>query len=256
MGMTYFIMYTIFGLTLKVYSNVPRCCCRKLFDIKNDFYLFDSIIFFSISFCQTQITDIDECEQKTANCGPDEICRNKPGGYTCSCPIGHTLNAQRRCEDIDECDFYKGNVCPVNAVCVNTLGSYYCNCKEGFKKQNPEDKMCIDIDECQDIPGLCSQRCINYWGSFRCACDSGFRLNANNRTCEDIDECEVHKTYNLCMGICENTPGSYQCTCPAGYRLAVDGRTCQGMCEHNFNGIIVDNKNKWMGLCISGPICG
>lgn len=89
--------------------------------------------------------------------------------------------------------------------------------------------MCIDIDECAEITGLCSQRCINYWGSYRCACESGYRLNTNNRTCEDIDECEVHKSYNLCTGVCENTPGSYQCTCPPGYKLATDGRTCQGM---------------------------
>lgn len=65
-------------------------------------------------------------------------------------------------------------------------------------------------------------------GSYRCACDSGYRLNANNRTCEDIDECEVHKSYDLCMGICQNTPGSYKCTCPPGYKLSQDGRTCQG----------------------------
>lgn len=57
-----------------------------------------------------QQIDIDECEMKTSNCGPDEICKNKPGGYTCSCPAGHTLNAQRRCEDVDECDFYHGQV--------------------------------------------------------------------------------------------------------------------------------------------------
>lgn len=54
--------------------------------------------------------DIDECQQGTANCGPDEICKNKPGGYTCSCPAGHALNAQRRCEDVNECEFYKGQV--------------------------------------------------------------------------------------------------------------------------------------------------
>lgn len=112
---------------------------------------------------------------------------------------------------------------------MNTIGSYRCECKEGFKKQNDDDKACIDIDECQEIPGLCSQRCINYWGSHRCACEAGYRLSENNRTCEDINECEVHKTYNLCMGSCENTQGSYQCTCPSGYKLGVDGRTCQGM---------------------------
>lgn len=43
----------------------------------------------------------------------------------------------------------------------------------------------------------------------------------------DINECEVHKSYNLCLGICENTRGSYRCTCPSGYTLAEDGRSCQ-----------------------------
>lgn len=63
-----------------------------------------------IQFILSPIIDIDECALKTANCGPDEICKNKPGGYTCSCPAGHTLNAQRRCEDVNECDFYHGQV--------------------------------------------------------------------------------------------------------------------------------------------------
>lgn len=119
-------------------------------------------------------------------------------------------------------------VCPVNTECYNTIGSYRCDCLNGFKKRNDDDKVCVDVDECKEIPGLCAQRCINFWGSYRCSCESGYRLSDNNRTCEDIDECEVHKSYNLCMGICDNTPGSYHCLCPDGYRLGSDGRTCQG----------------------------
>lgn len=65
---------------------------------------------FILKFISFIDLDIDECHEGTANCGPDEICKNKPGGYTCSCPAGHALNAQRRCEDVDECDFYKGQV--------------------------------------------------------------------------------------------------------------------------------------------------
>lgn len=59
-------------------------------------------------------------------------------------------------------------------------------------------------------------------------CESGFKLNANNRTCDDIDECEVHKTYKLCVGICENIPGSYRCACGEGYRIGADSRSCEG----------------------------
>lgn len=114
---------------------------------------------------------------------------------------------------------------------MNTAGSFRCECKEGFKRHGNDEKACIDIDECSETPGLCSQRCINYWGSYRCACETGYHLSANNRTCDDIDECEVHKSSNLCMGMCQNTHGSYQCACPAGYRLASDNRSCQDVDE-------------------------
>jgi len=85
-----------------------------------------------------------------------------------------------------------------------------------------------DVDECQRTPGLCQHVCLNVWGSYRCGCKAGFRLNADNRSCSDVDECTEFKDNNLCIGICENTPGSYACKCPSGYKLGTDGRTCLG----------------------------
>lgn len=73
------------------------------------------------SFIFIKKIDIDECETKTANCGPDEICKNKPGGYTCACPVGYSLNALRRCEDVDECSFYKGQVSKFESYFINNL---------------------------------------------------------------------------------------------------------------------------------------
>ena len=70
--------------------------------------------------------------------------------------------------------------------------------------------------------------CFNVWGSYRCACKPGFRLNPDNRSCTDVDECTEFKKNNLCIGICENTPGSYACKCPDGYKLGFSGRTCEG----------------------------
>lgn len=123
-------------------------------------------------------------------------------------------------------------VCSSNSECINTHGSFRCECKDGFRKNGHDDKICVDIDECAEMSGLCSQRCINYYGSYRCACNQGYRLSDNNRTCEDIDECEVNKAYNyLCEGVCQNTVGSYQCACPDGYRLRENGRSCQDIDE-------------------------
>lgn len=51
---------------------------------------------------------------------------------------------------------------------------------------------------------------------------------AINRTCQDINECELNKDGVLCLGRCENTQGSYRCDCPQGFLMASDGKTCQG----------------------------
>ena len=36
--------------------------------------------------------------------------------------------------DVDECS--DPGICPANAVCVNSKGSFYCECSEGYTKNN------------------------------------------------------------------------------------------------------------------------
>ncbi|XP_043063561.1 fibulin-1 isoform X2 [Drosophila ficusphila] len=194
--------------------------------------------------------DIDECETGEHNCGERQICRNRSGGYICSCPLGHELkrlvDGVNTCVDIDECAL-DHRVCPSNAKCFNTIGSYYCECKDGFQKKadNSNNTQCFDIDECREVPGLCQQKCINYWGGYRCTCNSGYQLDLDNRTCNDINECEVHKDYKLCMGLCTNTPGSYQCSCPRGYTLSADMNTCRDIdeCATDSNNQVCTGRN-------------
>lgn len=205
------------------------------------------------------IVDIDECATGEHNCALNQICTNRNGSFTCSCPIGYTLkpiymnstentNITHQCVDINECEIFNSNsdirntndkrsspvsssLCPINSHCINTIGSYHCECRTGFYKSSENDRLCLDINECTDIPGLCQQRCVNNYGSYRCTCHSGYELGADNRTCIDVNECEMQYSYRLCMGYCNNVPGSYECSCPRGYALNTDRHTCRDIDE-------------------------
>ena len=53
---------------------------------------------------------MDECVKGTHQCDGDQVCTNRQGGYVCNCPQGFRLNAQRQCQDINECESYYGRV--------------------------------------------------------------------------------------------------------------------------------------------------
>lgn len=179
----------------------------------------------------TQCIDVDECVKGTHQCEGMQRCSNRQGGYVCHCPEGFRLNAQRQCQDINECEYYHGRVCASNAECENTEGSYICKCKEGFK-QATNGISCVDVDECEEVPGICSHNCFNAWGTYQCTCRAGHVLASDNRTCTDVDECENFRGRgHLCIGLCVNIPGSFKCVCPDGYTLAADGRTCKDINE-------------------------
>nr|XP_014348146.1 PREDICTED: adhesion G protein-coupled receptor E2-like [Latimeria chalumnae] len=134
--------------------------------------------------------------------------------------------------DIDECKTL--GKCPGNSVCYNTHGSYYCNCKPGYRQNRGEYNFtdptvaCNDINDCLE-PGspVCGPNatCRNTFGSFRCTCKSGFRSKTgkepfhgmNESTCEDINECEEDSTLCNPSGTCINLNGRYMCKCNLGY---------------------------------------
>ncbi|XP_064416930.1 adhesion G protein-coupled receptor E1 isoform X2 [Latimeria chalumnae] len=173
------------------------------------------------------------------------ICLNQfELGLSCGNGLEALINGS--CVDIDECKTL--GKCPGNSVCYNTNGSYYCNCKPGYRQNRGEYNFtdptvaCNDINECLE-PGspVCSPnaKCRNTFGSFRCTCKSGFRSKTgkepfhgvNGSTCEDIDECSLNSTICGKNASCTNTEGSYNCTCDPGYTRFANKTQCEDIDE-------------------------
>ena len=69
--------------------------------------------------------------------------------------------------------------------------------------------------------------------SFACSCNAGF-TNADNRTCDDVNECD--NANGGCDQTCTNNDGGFACSCNAGFTNA-DNRTCDDINEcDNANG--------------------
>uniref|UniRef100_A0A3Q3EHA5 Adhesion G protein-coupled receptor E8 n=1 Tax=Kryptolebias marmoratus TaxID=37003 RepID=A0A3Q3EHA5_KRYMA len=87
--------------------------------------------------------------------------------------------------DIDECQITPG-VCVLYSKCINTPGSFFCTCLDGYNTTNPqlppgESNPCIDIDEC--LNNVCGENgdCANQIGSYSCDCHKGY-YNAPDAT--------------------------------------------------------------------------
>lgn len=76
--------------------------------------------------------DINECLANNGHGPCQDTCRNLEGTYECSCtdiPGYELANDHHTCVDIDECALDNANC---SHVCLNTPGSVFCLCPDGF----------------------------------------------------------------------------------------------------------------------------
>lgn len=67
----------------------------------------------------------------------------------------------------------ESELCGKESICINTPGSYRCECRPGYEGNAIEE--CFDINEC--ISGSAcgiNAKCFNVPGSFKCLCPKGF----------------------------------------------------------------------------------
>uniref|UniRef100_A0A3B3ZNC6 Uncharacterized protein n=1 Tax=Periophthalmus magnuspinnatus TaxID=409849 RepID=A0A3B3ZNC6_9GOBI len=99
------------------------------------------------------------CASKTCSLAYCQYgCEEVHGEIRCLCPsTGLQLGQdERTCVDVDECVTGK-NLCPYNRQCVNTFGSYFCKCQEGYDLKYTDGKYeCVDLDECLSGVHKCS----------------------------------------------------------------------------------------------------
>ncbi|KAL1258137.1 hypothetical protein QQF64_011381 [Cirrhinus molitorella] len=173
-----------------------RCECRE------GYYLMDD----KVSCALRNNCENSPCESK---------CIPTATGFSCACAEGFNLAEDSvSCVDIDEC---QQRTCGEHR-CQNTPGSYFCECKSGFRLVAGK---CEDVDECTEL--RCQQGCLNSQGSFSCYCHIGYISSLNDsRTCMDVDECISRP----CEDICLNTLGSFKCSCRENFILAKNGISC------------------------------
>uniref|UniRef100_A0A3Q1IVZ7 Fibrillin-1 n=1 Tax=Anabas testudineus TaxID=64144 RepID=A0A3Q1IVZ7_ANATE len=234
--------------------------------------------------------DVNECADPTVCI--NGMCVNIPGSYHCNCPPDFELSPTRvdtrsgscfldvrsrgdASESLDCSNEIGVGVSKASCCCslgqgwgnpcescpsVNSSESYKTLCPggEGFRP-NPITVILEDINECQELPGLCQGgQCINTFGSFQCECPRGYALNEETRVCEDVNECERP---GICgPGQCYNTIGNYTCICPVDYMQINGGNNCMDMrksyCYRNFysdnrtcDGELTFNMTKKMCCC-------
>ncbi|CAD5230397.1 unnamed protein product [Bursaphelenchus okinawaensis] len=210
----------------------------------------------------------DECATSNNGCPANAECIDMVDGYDCRCKPGFVdfspnpeQKAGRVCHrPVNECDNKADNDCHENAICIDTVESFTCQCKEGFNDadelQRP-GRVCVlgHVNECKNSTlNSCSPNaiCIDEPKGHRCECLPGFIDNSAEGTfghicdiplppkphpCQEVD-------LNDCDSLAECIPTEiefeYTCKCKAGYvdvsdnKVQEPGRKCEvekNVCE-------------------------
>ena len=237
---------------------------------------------------------MEKCATGLHQCPDNSVCEMATkSDYTCHCLPGYrgdvTLvsgSAQLTCIDIDEC-VEGSHSCEVGESCVNIDASFTCHtidcssigcshyCQENADNQieclcpggyelDPDEKTCLDIDECTTSSHTCSASaiCVNTLtyprkgrtfmnilttNGFMCKCPTGYSFDPNGAECINQDECsdgthtcsidehcvDTEGSFNCITADCTLlgcshtcTRGQLPCTCPPDLTLASDGLNC------------------------------
>lgn len=151
-----------------------------------------------------------------------ESCNNTRGGFVCPCSSGfQRQDVNATCENIIECAM---NPCPGFSECVDTIGSFRCDCPvEGYgtgecSNNNECDRQCEPgelplIDNCHDCNAQDGLGCIdltNATTGYQCDCRLGYDKIGSD--CVNINECVTLTDPCPSESDCHDTEGAYLCS--------------------------------------------
>ncbi|KAG5681484.1 hypothetical protein PVAND_010916 [Polypedilum vanderplanki] len=155
--------------------------------------------------CQNVTCRADQfqCADKTCihgrfHCSGKAEC--KDGSDELNCPV-----PKKSCDRKTEFDCGDGMCIPLSKVCDK-----HQDCPDA--EDEPVGK--CGRDECKSNNGGCSQLCVDTQAGYYCECRQGYKLSSDNRTCEDINECEIPGS---CSQLCTNERGGFKCECVSGF---------------------------------------
>ncbi|EDW75194.2 uncharacterized protein Dwil_GK20043 [Drosophila willistoni] len=178
------------------------------------------------SIYEFQCRSGNQCIRKEFHCdgerdcddGSDEVlCDNQKGQHKNQSAIESWSTARRTCRPhLFDCQ--DGDCLDMSRVCNN-----FNDCLNG----NDEGPQCATA--CRANAGgrkVCQHKCRATPAGAVCSCFDGYRLDIDQRSCVDIDECAEQQP---CAQLCENTRGGYQCQCHADFMLRQDRVSCKSI---------------------------
>ncbi|KAI1690628.1 calcium-binding EGF domain-containing protein [Ditylenchus destructor] len=180
-----------------------------------------------------------ECKECYEGC--KDGCTSE-GPKSCkACKEGYLWDENEGCKDIDECklsaqatDESSKKCTKDHELCVNTEGSFNCECEKDYVREDDKDDGACIFDPEKCFEG-CADGCTSEGPKGCKSCKEGYKMD-ENLGCQDIDECKISAeapegdASKKCTNgheICVNTGGSFNCECEKGYAREGEDDACR-----------------------------